>query len=234
MAVAGISTQTASAQSYTLYGITEYGGTYNKGTIYKYDYPSGGQSVILNFNDTNGAIPRGYLIMASDGNLYSQTTQGGTNNEGVLFRLNPRTLQDTVLINFNGANGETGLGGVFQASNGLIYAYTGAGGAYGYGLCYSYDIMTKTQTVLFSFNDSNGAKPSGHFIQATNGLLTGHTLNGGTYGDGVVFYYNINTGMDSVLYEFNGANGNQPRRLMQANNGLIYGTTYWGATVIRA
>ncbi len=216
------------AQSFTLYGVTEFGGAYNKGCVYKYSYPSGGQSVMLNFNDTNGSTPRGYMILANDGNLYSQTSLGGTYNLGVLFCLNPKTNKDTVLINFGGPNGATPLGGVFQASNGLIYGLTSAGGSAGKGICYSYDLSTKTQTILFSFNDSNGAKPTGHFIEATNGLLVGHTALGGTYGNGTIFYYNINTGKDSVLVNFNGAAGKQPRGLMQANNGLIYGTTYLG------
>lgn len=223
--------QNSYAQSYSLYGVTQYGGTYNKGVIYRYDYPSGNDTVILNFNDTNGALPLANLIEASDGNLYGTASEGGTSNDGVFYCINPHTYEDTVLISFHGTNGSTPHNAILQASNGLLYGLTFKGGAYGKGLCYSYDIATKTQTALFSFDGTNGAYPAAYFIQASNGFLIGHTKNGGAFGDGTLFYYNITTGHDSVLVDFDGTNGSIAiGGLFEATNGLIYGTTQKGGS----
>jgi len=223
--------QEANAQSYFLYGVTQYGGTNNKGVVYRYSYPSGQDTVILNFNDTNGAIPEANLIEATDGNFYGTTTEGGTSNEGVFYCINPETFKDTVLISFNGTNGDSPHNALFQASNGLLYGLTSKGGTQGKGLCFSYDIVTKTQTILFSFDGINGTYPDAEFIQASNGFLIGHAKEGGLYGDGTLFYYNINTGNDSVLVNFNDTNGSfATGGLLQATNGLIYGTNILGGS----
>lgn len=224
----GFALQTTTAQNYNLYGITRNGGKYGFGAIFRYTYPSGKDTVVLNFNDTNGADLKGYLKLANDNCIYSQASEGGTYNMGVLYRFNPSTNKDTVLINFSGANGESPKGGIMQASNGLLYGFTFDGGAYGKGVCYSYDPVAKIQTILFNFDDTNGANPDGHMIQASNGLLYGHTPFGGTYNLGVLFCYNITTNKDSVVVNFDGTNGTRANGLMQATNGLIYGYTMYG------
>ncbi len=218
----------AFAQSYNLYGITTAGGRYNEGTIYKYSYPSGAFSVIHSFNDTDGAHPSAYLMQANDGKIYSTTRYGGTYNLGVFYSLDPTTNTQTVLENFNGANGANPEAGMMQAQNGLLYASTSAGGVYNYGALYSYDINTHTQTVLFSFSDTNGNQPSAHVVQAINGLIYGHTMRGGTFNDGILFSYNINTNIETTLLTFNGTNGALPRGLTEASNGLLYGCAYKG------
>ena len=50
----------------TLYGMTTYGGKYNDGVIFSYNIITDKDSVLLNFNGTNGAIPSGTLLMIPD------------------------------------------------------------------------------------------------------------------------------------------------------------------------
>ncbi len=222
--------QYISAQNYSLYGVAALGGAYNEGVLYRYDYPSGNDTVILNFNGTNGKFPSNDLIFATDGNIYSATQRGGTSNYGVLYRINPITRQDTVLLNFDMTNGAIPKGGLLQASDGLLYGVTSAGGTYDSGLFYSYNIVTNTQTILFNFNGINGSEASGHLLQGCDGLIYGHTPLGGLYGYGVLYCYNISTRRDSVLFNFNGTDGTIPHGFMQASNKLIYGATNYGGS----
>jgi uncharacterized repeat protein (TIGR03803 family) len=75
-----------------LYG-TAGGGTDNAGTIFSMTGRS--ESVLYNFcsqpNCADGGAPgyEGLLLPDGAGNLYGTTTQGGTNNKGVVFELTP-------------------------------------------------------------------------------------------------------------------------------------------------
>src|SRR3989337_1881819 len=67
-----------------LYGMTQWGGTNNIGTIFKIMPDGSGYTKLLDFDDTNGSKPACSLI--SDGTfLYGMTTFGGTNMMGVVF-----------------------------------------------------------------------------------------------------------------------------------------------------
>ncbi|MBI3501014.1 MAG: T9SS type A sorting domain-containing protein [Bacteroidetes bacterium] len=86
-----------------LYGVTYIGGTNNFGTIFKIKPDGTGYSKLLDFtNDTvHGINPTGSLI--SDGTfLYGTTIQGGTNNNGTIFKLGIETgvTENNVEIDF--------------------------------------------------------------------------------------------------------------------------------------
>jgi uncharacterized repeat protein (TIGR03803 family) len=96
-----------------------------------------------------------------------------------------------------------------------------------------------TLETLYSFNtNSVGCQPFAGLIQANNGCFYGTTSVGGLPGLGTVFQMNTN-GVVKLIYAFtNGTGGNNPpygafpfAALLQAKNGLLYGTTdYGGAT----
>ena len=69
-----------------LYGMNSDGGTNDMGTIFKIMPDGSGYVKLLDFaGATNGRTPYGSLI--SDGTfLYGMTSQGGTNNDGVIFK----------------------------------------------------------------------------------------------------------------------------------------------------
>jgi uncharacterized repeat protein (TIGR03803 family) len=98
------------------------GGTWNDGVIFSYNLVTGKDSVLLNFNDTNGANPGGSLVQAKDGKLYGMTQNGGSNTDGVIFSFDPVSGKDSVLVNFNGSNGSGPIyGSLVQDTNGLAY-----------------------------------------------------------------------------------------------------------------
>ena len=69
-----------------LYGMTAFGGTNNKGVIFKIKFDGSGYSNLLDFaGSTNGGNPYGSLI--SDGTfLYGMTYGGGVNGLGTIFK----------------------------------------------------------------------------------------------------------------------------------------------------
>jgi uncharacterized protein (TIGR03437 family) len=72
------------------YGTTESGGANGDGTIFKIT-PGGTLTTLYSFCSqagcADGSEPYAVLIQATDGNLYGTTYEGGTNNDGTVFRL---------------------------------------------------------------------------------------------------------------------------------------------------
>lgn len=81
---------------------------------------------------------------------------------------------------------------------------------------------------LYSFSGGNdGANPNG-LLLATNGILYGTTLNGGSNAFGTVFQ--MANGQVYAIYSFTGGDdgGNSLAALAQGADGNLYGTTYQG------
>jgi uncharacterized repeat protein (TIGR03803 family) len=135
----------------------------------------------------------------------------------------------TTLHSFDGTDGSHSQG-LVQATNGNLYGTTYDGGANGYGTVFK---MTPsgTLTTLYSFAGTDGANPWRGLVQATNGNLYGTTLGGGANGGyGTVFKISP-SGTLTTLHSFDGTDGSHPEAgLVQATNGNLYGTTYYGGT----
>src|SRR5581483_9959854 len=182
-------------------GMTSGGGNKGHGVVYGYNVGSGKDTTRFSFNNgtDDGMFPTGSLMQATDGMLYGLTYQGGTNNYGTLFVFNPVTHKDSVLVDFNGANGQYPLySSLMQAGNGLLYGVTGTGGAFSQGVFFSYNIVTHSYNVIFSFNGTNGADPNGKLLQASDGMIYGMTAEGGLSIGGVLYRYNPITNKDTV------------------------------------
>jgi len=209
-----------------LYGMTYQGGTYGVGVLFSFNLATGKDSTLVNFDTINGALPTGSLVQTSNGLLYGMTLHGGTHNKGVIFCFNRFTGKDSILLNFNDTNGGMPYGNLIQATNGLLYGLTYVGGSNGNGVLFSYNPLTGFDTVLLSFTGANGNNPQGSLIQAFDGNLYGLTAGGGSAGQGVLFQYNPATYKDTVLLNFNGANGAGPSgSLVQATDSNFYGIT---------
>ncbi len=93
--------------------------------------------------------------------------------------------------------------------------------------------LAQTLTTLLNFDGANGDSPSfTSLIQGTDGNLYGMTSGGGVYDQGTVFKV-TGGGTLTTLYTFcsqiNCTDGAKPEAgLVQATNGNLYGTTYWG------
>jgi len=193
------------------------------------------------FDGADGAQPWGALVQATNGYLYGTTYAGGAGGTacgrpgcGTVFEVSPSgTL--TTLHSFDGADGKFPYAALVQASNGDLHGSTSAGGAHGYGTIFAIT-LSGTLTTLYNFCSETGC-PDGSgtraaLIQATNGDLYGTTESGGANDGGTVFKITPR-GTLTTLYNFCSlsgcADGSGPLAgLVQAVNGLLYGTTIGG------
>jgi uncharacterized repeat protein (TIGR03803 family) len=217
------------------YGTTPGGGTNNNGTVFKIT-PAGTQTVLYRFAGppTDGTAPyQSNLILASDGNFYGTTTQGGAyGNQGTVFKITPSGTE-TVLWSFgNGGDGANPNVGLIEASDGNFYGTTTFGGANGAGTIFKIT-PAGAETVLWSFTSSttDGSYPYAGLIEGHDGNFYGVAGSGGANGTGV-FYKFTPSGTETVLWSF----GNMPIAaspnggLIQASDGTFYGTTAGGGT----
>jgi uncharacterized repeat protein (TIGR03803 family) len=216
-----------------LYGTTSGDGKHDWGTVFKVD-KWGVERVLHSFNNEDGSDPQGGLVRDKAGNLYGTTSTGGAlrcgqNGCGTVFRLAP-TGKLTVLHNFTGGtDGEFPLyGSLLMDAEGNLYGTTSAGGAYGRGTVFKASIGLK-ETVLHSFNETDGAYPTAGLIRDEAGNLYGTTQSGGPNSHGTVFKVDKH-GVETVLYSFSGgADGGDPTGgLVRDTSGNLYGTTTAG------
>ena len=73
-----------------LYGTCYRGGKFLEGVIFSYDPSNNKFTKLWDFNSLEtGENPFGTLLLASDGNIYGTTENGGLSREGNIFRFNP-------------------------------------------------------------------------------------------------------------------------------------------------
>jgi uncharacterized repeat protein (TIGR03803 family) len=150
-----------------LYGMTEYGGTKNIGTIFKIKIDGTGFQVMHNFNDTNGAYPHGSLIVVGN-YLYGMANLGGTHGYGLIFKIKPDgTGYDTVL-NFTGVNGSNPYGALLYYNN-YLYGTTSNGNSTQGGYIFKIKPDGTSYQKLFDFY-GYGFYPKGNLITYGNYL----------------------------------------------------------------
>ena len=231
-----------------LYGTTFWGGTnylnyeeQDGGTIFSYDISTGEENVLHSFGKyPDGSLVDGSLIQGKDSLLYGVTPLGGAfdtiyGGNGTIFSYNMATGTETVLYSFGsgGANdGDEPQGALILVNDSLLYGLTTYGGKYDEGTIFSYNIHTGNVIITYNFgNGTDASRPSGALIRANNGLYYGLTWAGGTTDSGAIFSYDISNDNEIVLHSFGPGDGKTPfGSLIQASNGLLYGTTFTGGT----
>jgi len=213
-----------------LYGLTTFGGDNGMGVLYEFDTSTNTLTKKANFNGTNGSHPGGALIQATDGKLYGLTSDGGSNNKGVLFVYDTSASTLTKKYDFDSTNGSNPNGALIQASNGKLYGMTKNGGSTDNGVLFEYTITSNTLIKKVDFDGSAyGAWPLGSLMQSSNGKLYGMTHNGGANDYGILFEYDIPSNKLTNKVDFDITNGANPLgSLMEANNGKLYGLTNMG------
>jgi uncharacterized repeat protein (TIGR03803 family) len=237
-----------------LYGTTQLGGAYGKGTAFELLPQAGGgyrERVLHSFgNGTDGQQPLASLIFDATGNLYGTTAYGGTNGGGTVFELSPQAgggWRETRLVTFstsgtNPNNPESSL--VFDGA-GNLYGTTYYGGLFSGGT--AFELSPKagggwTSRVIHNFgNTLDGQNPFAGLTLDSSGNLYGTTQRGFSStgsSQGEVFELSPKTGggfTETVLHRFsNGGNdGEVPYGGVVVDAaGNLYGTTSAGGTLL--
>ena len=176
-----------------LYGLTTGVDWSDDGMLYEFDPQSGSFIVKLVFSYTTGNRPSGTLVRAPNGKYYATAPDGGNTNEGTLFEYDVSTNQLKKIHDFNGKSGAWPYSDLLVASDNKLYGLTMMGGIDGLGVLYQYDPATNKQSVKARFNLNNGAWPKGSLMQASDGLIYGMALMGGSKGCGTLFQYDLVT-----------------------------------------
>jgi uncharacterized repeat protein (TIGR03803 family) len=170
-----------------LFGVAGAGGAAGFGAVYSVDPANGTEKLVYNFQGApDGAFPVGDLFL-HDGALYGSTYEGGAENVGTLFKLNPLTGTETVLYSFTGAPDSELPAGPVTYAGGALYGVAGGGAASSCGTIFKFDVRSGTERLLHTFTcgGRDGTSPDGRLL-TLNGLLYGATF-GGDYGNGTVF-----------------------------------------------
>lgn len=231
------------AKDKMLYGVTQFGGIKNNGTIFQYDPAFDKYTKKYDFDlTTTGDAPIGSLLLAADGKLYGTTAYGGANDKGVLFQFDPASSAFVKKIEFNGANGSSPTGELIQLTDGKIYGMTREGGANEAGILFQYDPSNAIFTKKIDFDDkTKGSYPEGGLTLANNGKLYGVTTSGGINksenlpnGFGVLFQYDPVTNDYKKEIDFDSINGSNPNgTLVKTADGKLYGMTTNGGNHVK-
>src|ERR1700689_4450947 len=93
----------------------------------------------------------GAIVQGRDGNLYSTSHDGGTDNAGTVFKITPAG-QVSVLYNFDGVTGAFPSSGLTLGTDGNFYGTTFENGPANYGTVFKITPQGKL-TVLHAFDD---------------------------------------------------------------------------------
>jgi uncharacterized repeat protein (TIGR03803 family) len=209
------------------------------GLIYKIT-PGGTFTILHSFVSTDGGLPEGPPLFATDGNLYGMTVAGGAYSSGTIYKMTTAGKLTSLYSFCAQANCPDGLwptSGLIQGMDGNFYGATFGSDNLG-GTAFRFT-PPSTLTVLASFcsfnnptcpYSANGIGPNA-LAESHNGVLYGTTFGGGAQGLGSAYKLS-KTGKLTTLWSFtNGDDGSEPYSgLILSTDGTFYGTAYNGGT----
>jgi len=203
----------------TLYGVTQFGGTLDLGTVFRVATNGSSFLSLVEFTGVTGAKPGSYpsagVSVHPDGGIYG-TTEGGAFDStsvdlGTVFRVTPGGTF-TLVKRLTEATGWAPAGSLCVAGDGTIYGTASSGGTESRGTVFKIT-AAGVYSVLCSFtgNDSDaiGEAPRAGLIFGPGGELFGTTSAGGLADTGSCFKITT-TGLFTHLADFTTAVGWQP------------------------
>ncbi|HEY2572855.1 MAG TPA: choice-of-anchor tandem repeat GloVer-containing protein, partial [Verrucomicrobiaceae bacterium] len=224
----------------TIFGMTRFGGSSARGTIFSMSTDGGGFQILHHFSGgtNDGADPQGTLTLVGS-KLCGVTNAGGANDEGTVFVINTDGSEFTVLHSFDpfesGAAVEPVGGNGLTVADNKLHGMTFNGGAEGYGAIFSLNLDGSEFESVYDFTVSDGGgNPTGsltwsgdHFYGTTSGYagLVGN-------GPGCVFGVSPDGAAFTVIQSFMGppadgiiATGDLT---LSSDGGVLLGTAQYG------
>jgi uncharacterized repeat protein (TIGR03803 family) len=240
-----------------LYGTTLNGGAHSQGTVFELSPAVEGgwtEKILHSFEESNGdgVLPQANLVFDAAGNLYGETTQGGTIGWGTVFELSPTVeggWTEKILHSFGSLALDDGYqpsGGLIFDAEGNLYGTTQQGGNGHGGTVFELSPKADggwTSGVLHHFGfaggrpNAGGSTPESGVIFDAEGNLYGTTYQGGPGkscgGCGVVFELTppnpytppspvVNTWTEKVLHYFDGTPSTPTDGQFPSDAGVIF------------
>jgi uncharacterized repeat protein (TIGR03803 family) len=216
----------------TLYGMTQNGGSNDKGTIFSVQADGSGFTLLHEFagSSFDGQYPLGSLIM-SDTTLYGMTQNGGNNDRGMIFKIQTDGSGFTLLHAFAGDASEgVGPNGSLIIQGSTLFGMTNAGGMGGVGgswggTIFKIQIDGSDFTMLYSFDSYQ--HPYGA-LTLEGSTLYGMTQQGGSNDYGTIFKIQTDGSDYTLLHQFTLNDGTNPRGSLILSGTTLYGMTAQG------
>ncbi len=159
-----------------LYGVTEFGGYYGVGTLFRLDPATGGLALLHVFAGSgHDGFPTGLIY--ADGKLFGTTA-------GEIFRYDLAAHRYDILYNFTERNG--GVPNALTWNKGALIGTLFAGGAHSAGSVFGFDPLALNFRTLHAFTGADGSAPAGALLW-NGSAFYGTTTAGGTAGAGTIF-----------------------------------------------
>ena len=231
----------------SIFGTTPSGAAQLLGSVFRINAGTSAFTTLVEFNygavSNRGRAPYGALVADAAGTLWSTTSTGGANGAGTIFKVDPVSGAQAVVVDFTGNTGGN-LGsspypGLVSDGAGSFWGTTQYGGTAGYGTIFKVNATTGLLTTVVSFTNLGGgfkgAYPAAGLVGDGAGNFWGTTTNGGAGGYGTVFKVNAISGLFTTVQEFtsNGATNkgaNPYAALTNDSAGSFWGVTYSGGT----
>ncbi|HEX2854875.1 MAG TPA: choice-of-anchor tandem repeat GloVer-containing protein, partial [Opitutaceae bacterium] len=207
-----------------LHGLVWSGGLGGEGLFFKVNTDGGNFSVLKQMGSPGGSFILTSVTDGSDGALYGTSLLGGTDNNGLVYRINKDGSGHAVLRSFTKSEGQKFAQGVLETTGGALFVCIGDNlvrmnkDGSGQTIVYNFPALTYLEGV----------------IEGSNGVLYG-TSGGGAFGFGEIFKINPDGSGYGVVRSFTGgtADGKFPTLLREGPNGNLYGMTNGGGTADR-
>jgi len=208
-----------------LYGMTYNGGVTNRGVVFSISPDGSGYTNLHVFlgGPGEGKHPKSDLLV-DGGQLYAVTSEGGTNNVGVVFTMALDGSGYANLYEFSGSDGDGQFpsGRLIKKGN---YLYgTAIGGTDNAGVLFALSTSGGTENMMWYFSGEagDGATPYAGLLDHDTKLY-GLTRYGGSNSVGVLFSLGA-----SQTNQFVWGDGGEPIGDLLALGDMAYGTTFAG------
>ena len=220
-----------------LYGTVVLGGANAAGAVFELTPNTGGgwtETVLysFSFSSGDGYLPSSGLIFDTHGNLYGETTGGGTVGAGTIFELSPGSngiwTEKTLYSFAGGADGNAPYSHTLALDHsGNLYGVTEGGGTSGFGTVFELVAGTNgtwSKNILHSFTqeDDGGLPYAEQLVLDSSGNVYGTTLQAGAHDYGVVFEL------------VRGSNGSWSEKVLHAFAGGVDGSSPEGGLIFDA
>lgn len=183
-----------------IYGVATVGGAFGVGTVFRLSPQAGGGwsfTTLYSFQgQPDGVFPYGGLVRDAGGNFYGTTYYGGTQDDGVVYKLANvgGVWTETVLHHFlDGTDGSYPISALAFGEDGALYGTTSTGGGNGgHGTIFRLKPTASgnwRESVVHAFDGADGELPYAGLLPDGEGGFFGTAVYGGADGDGTIFRF---------------------------------------------